>query len=337
MRYIRPIILCAATLALTGLAGCGSQGDEPDSEPGSPLCFSASVGDESRAPVAASDFSAAGSAFRVWATLHSVDNGSDVTTVFDGTEVTSDGKGVWSYDGVQYWFPMQTYNFRAIWPASAEGVTFAPAAGENASLAVKDFDVRSGIDLMAASDRREIAKAGEEAAVALKFRHLLTRVSFRGRSDESLLGRGRRVILLSAAIYGVAVTGTWTGSDGKGAWTPGSPAGSAEVPVYKVEFPDGLELSTEGTDIFTGKDVIMAIPQVVPSEARIVIECRYNVGGAHTFTFEAAFSTADAKTEWKAGSSLRYPFTVASGVFFSTPDVADWVEIPVDSPDFKIE
>ena len=331
--------LSVIAILAAALASCGSA-DMPDpvNEHGGPLRFSASVGEESRAPVTSAEFGAAGSAFKVWASMHSVDNGgADVSTVFDGKKVTSDGAGVWSYDEVQYWFPLQAYNFRAVWPAAVEGVTFSSAGGENASVTVKDFDVKSGYDLMFASDRREIGTAGEETAVALKFQHLLTRITFRGRSDETYLGRGRRVIVTSAAIYGVATTGTWTGSVSTGSWTPGSPAGTADAPVYKVEYPDGLELATDGTDLFAGKDVILAIPQVLPVEARVVIECHYNVDNAHTFTFEAPFSTETVKAEWKAGSSLRYPFTVASGVFFSTPDVVDWAEMPVDSPDFKIE
>lgn len=337
--------LSITALCALALAACGeSDIPEPAVEHGGPIALSGYVAGGSRATVSSTEFTKAGSAFKVWATMHSVEGGSDVAKVFDATTVTSDGKD-WSYDGdVQYWFPLQTYNFRAIWPADVEGVNFDVSNGERATLTVKDFDVRSGQDLLFASDRREIGVARDpddkedvEPAVALKFQHLLSRISFRGRSDESYLGKGRRVIVTSAAIYGVAATGTWSGYEGVGEWTPGAPTGTAEEPLYKVEFPDGLELSPQGTDIFTGDDVILAIPQVLTTEAKMVIECHYNVADAHTFTFEAAFATESFQQQWGIGASLRYPFTVASGVFFSTPDVVDWVEMPVDSPDFKIE
>lgn len=337
--------LSVTALCAIVLAACG-EADIPDpvEEHGGAIALSGYVAGGSKATVSSTEFAQAGSAFKVWATMHSVEGGSDVAKVFDATTVTSDGEN-WSYEGdVQYWFPLQTYNFRAIWPAAVEGVTFEAADGERAALTVKDFDVRSGIDLMFASDRREIGVArnpdddeDKEPAVALKFQHLLSRISFRGRSDESYLGKGRRVIVTSAAIYGVAATGTWNGYEGVGHWTAGNPTGTADEPLYKVEFPNGLELSPQGTDIFTGNDAILAIPQVLTTEAKVVIECHYNVSNAQNFTFEASFATESFQPQWGTGASLRYPFTVASGVFFSTPDVVDWVEMPVDSPDFKIE
>lgn len=329
----RSIVSSAGLLLVALSAGCGS--DSPAEPQLGKVTFSATSTADSRAGEVVG-FYDEGSSFKVWATMHSADNAAGVSTVFDAQEIVSDGKGFWNYDGEEYWWPLMVYNFRALYPASVEGVSFSAAQGENASISVKNFDATGGVDLMAASDRRETGVGGkDELPVSLKFNHLLSRVSFRGRSDESRLGRGRRVIVTSASIYGVAAKGDWSGATGS--WTATNPTGSAEHPVYKVEYPDGLELSTDGTDLFTGDKTILAIPQTLTEEARFVIEFHYNVNAERSFTVEVPLVAPGVNGEWKRGASIRYPFSVETGVFFSAPTVAPWDEISVDSPDFKIE
>lgn len=274
--------------------------------------------------------------------MHDVDNTSDLTTIFDATTVAYDSQlGAWTYtDGDRYWYPGMAFNFRALYPAGLEGVTFTAADGENASLAVAEIIPAETPSFMAATDRREVASgSNSQAAVQLTFRQLLSRVSFTGSSSEDQLGEGRRVILEYAAVYGIADRGAWDGSgfdpdnDNLGTWTPGDPTGSSDEPLFSVEFPDGLELTAEGTDIFADADIITAVPQTLTSAARLEIRFHYNVESAHSHSFSARLASDNTISQWLPGHSYRYPFTVNTNIFFSTPTVAPWNEITIDGQD----
>lgn len=327
-------LTCAAMAAVL-FSSCSSSDDGPLAEEFAAIAFDAATGSRAAAGL---------SSFDVWATMHDPADTDNLSTLFDATKVTLDGDA-WTYGETQYWFPGMAYNFRAIAPSGVEGVTFTTGVGEDSYLSIEGFDSRSSIDLLAATDRREIAiGSGVQPPVAMRFSHLLCRVSFVGSSDEKVLGAGRRVILESASIYGVAAVGDWDGSGFNpqdswyGEWTvqPGD-EGEERVPVWSVEYPDGLELSPEGTPVFSGEDVILAIPQRLATSACLEIKFHYNVNSAHTFTHSIPLTSADVITEWQCGHSYRYPFSVNSGIFFSTPTVEPWREMPVDGDDFNIE
>lgn len=330
-----------ATTACILLAACSVSGDEPQPATDA-IRFDGSLGTDSRADGA--DLPELYS-FDVWATMHDpAGAAADITTIFDSTTV-SYGDGSWSYDGEdRYWYPGMAYNFRAISPAGTEGVTFTPDDGEHAVLRIEGYTPQKNATLRAATDRRECpidaaSSATARLPVKLYFYNLLSRISFRGSSDEASLGQGRRVIVDAAAVYGIAARGSWDGTGfdpdagTMGTWTVEGPAGSSAEPLFRVEFPGGLELSPEGTDIFTGADIMTVLPQTVPKAARFELTFHYNVDGAQKFTCSAPLTAADIVTTWSAGHSYRYPFTVNTNIFLSVPQVAPWGEISVDDPD----
>ncbi len=331
----------SAIAACTLLTACSTSGDEPQPAPEA-IRFDGNLGTASRAGDA--DLPELNS-FDVWATMHDPADAANITTIFDATTVSWKDNGSWFYDGEdRYWYPGMAYNFRAISPAGTEGVTFTSADGEGAALRIDGYTPQKHIALRAATDRREcpINSANSTSAqlpVKLSFYNLLSRISFRGRSDEASLGEGRRVIVDAAAVYGIAERGSWDGAGfnpeagALGTWTVEEPAGSSAEPLFRVEYPDGLELSPDGTDIFAGADIITVLPQTVTAAARFELTFHYNVNDAHQFTYSAPLTTADIVTTWSAGHSYRYPFTVNTNIFLSVPQVAPWGEISVDDPD----
>lgn len=322
-------VLAAAAL----LAACSSAADEPQIEaPAGAITFrtDASRADDSRPAI---------EAFDVWATMHDTEGVVELSTIFNATTVSYDSDAkAWTYSGGdRYWFHGLAYNFRALYPSGLSGVSFNAANGENSALTVSEIVPAATPSFMAATDRREVAlQATTQPAVQLTFHQLLSRISFRGSSNEQQLGADRRVILEYAAVYGIADRGSWSSEgfnpdDGNlGTWTPSSPAGSADQPLFKVVYPDGLELSPEGTDIFSGGDAIIAVPQTLSSAARLEIRFHYNVESAQSFTYSAPLADQAVVNQWLPGKSYRYPFSVNTNIFFSTPTVNPWNEITID-------
>lgn len=330
------LFLFTPALAAVLLSSCSSAADEPQIEaPAGTIAFraDASRADDSRPAI---------EAFDVWATMHDPDGVVELSTIFNATKVSYDSDAkAWTYSGGdRYWLPGLAFNFRALYPTGLSGVTFSEGNGENSALTVSEVVPAATPSFMAATDRREVApQTTNQPTVQLTFHQLLSRISFRGSSNEQQLGADRRVILEYAAVYGIADRGSWSSEgfnpaeENFGTWTPSATAGSSEQPLFKVEYPNGLELSPEGTDIFSGSDAIIAVPQTLTAAARLEIRFHYNVESAHSFTFSAPLADQAIVNQWLPGKSYRYPFSVNTNIFFSTPTVKPWNEITIDGQD----
>ena len=336
----------AATLMVAAAAGACSSGsaDEPEAPEeavGLPVRFSAAPADaSSRAPMTATAFAADGTAFAVWGVYRSSDG--KTFPLFDATEVKRTA-GEWVYSGERLWYPTFTYDFRALYPASGVDASFT---AEGNTLSVKDFDATKGIDLMAAAHTRTVNplsvtvnRPEPQPAVDLGFRHLLSRVTIAGRSDDRYLGSDgtpdgsqRNIVVTSFKISGLATTGSWNGAtfaaDGSttGTWTPG-----AQTATLAADCGTGIPLGNEPTDLFAGDKVIMAIPQSV-SGLKVEIVYHYTDGsdGDHT-----AVTTLNC--DWKPGKSYRYNFAVNTHIFFDVPTVEDWTRAPVNDSHMNID
>lgn len=330
----------AVTVCVAALAACSSSTvDEPDGGR-LPLTFKVSAA-ESRAAATKSTFEAEGCAFNVWGLFYNPSDGTGTFPVFDARTVTL-SSGIWSYDNEEYWMPGFTYEFRALYPAVLpEGATvvYTSGSGANSHLAVNDFTAR-GTDLMSASDRRMVLADGStQPAVDLKFRHLLSRVTFKGRSDDRYLGSdgkpdadARKVKVKSFKITGISDSGSWDGTafsaDGSslGGWTHG-----VQTAVYAATIDaEGLLLGNAPVDIF-GDEVILAIPQSFTAmKIEIVYEFTEGSLGEQTATSTLAGT-------WLPGKSYSYNFALNTHIFFDIPMVEDWVTAPVNNNDLNID
>ncbi|MCM1440811.1 MAG: fimbrillin family protein, partial [Roseburia sp.] len=224
------------------LSACSSSVNEPEIDTSAGII--AFTAEASRAD----DSQPAIDAFDVWATRHDPDGTVELATIFNATTVSYDNDTkAWTYSGGdRYWLPGLAFNFRALYPAGLSRVTFNSANGENSALTVSEIVPTETPSFMAATDRREISPTTTtQPVVQLTFHQLLSRISFRGSSNEQQLGVDRRVILEYAAVYGIADRGSWSSegfkpADGNlGTWTPSAPTGSSEQPLFKVDYPDG--------------------------------------------------------------------------------------------------
>lgn len=317
--------LAMLSVALCG--GCAKTTTDEDTENLMPMRFGLSEISTRAAISGVSDLQQEGQAFSVWGT-YARTSGNTTTgqtfTVFDGTPVTYKSTA-WTYDNPQYWFPGFTYNFRALYPSSVQNVTF-----DGSALQINNFDGTQSIDLLAASPAPIPCRVNQTMGkVQLTFRHLLSRVAFIGKSDPTLLGDGRQIVIEEAVLSGVYKTGNWSGAtfdaNTSGTWTPtGAPQ------TYTVT---DITLATDGTNLFSDE---LFIPQDL-TNAELTIKFHYNVknGTAKTFTSTTQLSTLLPK--WEAGKSYRYPFTIGSHIFFTKPTIDKWVYAPINNTnDFNI-
>lgn len=290
----------------------------------------------SRGVTGDAELQAKGSSFCVWGTFSK--SGSAPVQVFESTKVTSDGNGEWSYDDTQYWFPSFTYDFRAIHPADFPQDMGITISGTGRQLNVTGFDAASDIDLLAAaSPSINCDNPGSMAPVNLEFRHLLTRVVFTGRSDEQFLGSGRRIVVDRAVLYGMHTRGNWNSEPftdiRPGIWTAAGDRTTAENSRHSVR---GIELATDGTDLFTDCPMFF-IPQNL-SGVTLEITYHYNYSDSEQpLTFTSSVDLGSVSEKWESGKSYRYPFTISDHIFFETPTVEAWKYASIYSPDFNVD
>lgn len=276
----------------------------------------------SRAAVTNEGFLGEGNRFRVWGMYRSTTDASFTPTrVFDGTEVTCEG-GAWTYADTRYWLPGFSYNFRALYPASLEGVAFDEDA---VLLSIADYDGRRQDDILYAVPEEIKAVQGPMPAVALDFRHVLSRVVFEG-AVHPVLNMG--VTVTSVKVYGVAVSGSWRGEvsaeNRGGTWTAGTELAPAGDPY--AEGSDEISLPTSG-EAWGVLDVLM-IPQAIPVDAEIEITYRYADGAERTSRAGLNMNSDSFGRVWKPGAVYRYRFTIyyADYILFERPVVEAWVD-----------
>lgn len=330
-QYFNRILLFIAAAASGLMIGsCSGSGDEPavPEETGTPMTFNA-VESESRAAVSSAGFNATGTEIKVWGVYYNPEK-SGYFDLFDGITVKREEAG-WTYSPQRYWLTGYTYDFRAMHPANLSAsakVEYVKGNGATSHIKVDNFSA-DGTDLMVASERR-IALAGNDksrAAVDLRFRHILSRVTFIAKTDDT-----EPFKILGFRIKNVAASGNWDGStykaDGSdyGKWTPGEPNGS-----YTASIPSGgLPVGNTPVRLFDGDNIILAVPQSFES---LAIEIEYS------YPDDARIHSAVAQLSgtWLPGKSYSYSFTINPQILFEAPVVDDWSSESVNSPDFDVK
>ena len=343
MRFVRINNFFAGALAawsLFALWACsGNIADTPlPEETGSPLDFAVAES-ASRAESASSVFEQEGTRIKVFG-LYYDPTKSGFFNLFDGTVVTRTADA-WTYEPLRYWLSGFTYDFKAVYPASlpqGAEVVFDKGEGSDCHLNINSFE-SDGTDLMVASERRVIVRGQDtpRPAVALKFRHILSRVTFSAKTDDRYLGSDgnpvRRLRIVGFKISGIARHGSWVGDsygkDGSslGKWTV---AEQNESYIADIQ-DDGIAVGNTPVRLFDGDDIILAIPQTFEA-AQAEIEYSYTDDPSVVHSAVAELSGA-----WLPGKSYSYSFTINAHIFFDTPKVDDWISAPVNGPDLDIK
>ena len=152
------------------------------------------------------DMQTDGNSFSVWGNYTDGASGT-ATSVFNAEEVTY-VSGMWGYEGTRYWLAGNTYDFYALYPsAETLGDAVSSVACTDGTFTVNGFDATKGHDLMTAEKTGISVVAGQTpGAVALKFQHLLARLTFVARSE------GGNATVRSISLEGLAVKGDYDGS-----------------------------------------------------------------------------------------------------------------------------
>ncbi len=342
MKDFRFSLTLTALLSVIFLGGCDDTPAPGDDNGTSVMRFHATDTPGKRSATTNESFLRAGNTFKVWGSYKSQTNATfKPTEIFDGTDVTYSTEGNWTYTDPRYWHSGFRYDFRAIHPSGiAESVTYTigESSNDTPTFALTNYDVLQGFDILYAAPSPIDAVSGPMPAVALHFRHLLSRVIFIGRSDEQHLGTGRRIIIDSAKLYGLHTTGTWNGhttaDNSIGEWRSTGQLHNGETTPYRAT---SVELHTDGTFIFTGKDTQFFLPQSLAS-AVLEITYHYNYSDStRPLQYTGTVRLSELSANWEAGKSYRYPFTISSHIFFEKPTVEEWKQAPINSSDFNVD
>ena len=235
-----------------------------------------------------------GDKFSVWAWR-------DGTQIFEKEEVSYDG-ATWSYDGVEYWFENQTYNFYAVYPAGLQNVT----VNKTGDITITGFDCTTGTDLMTAKKENvqyEPIENTPAAPVAFQFEHLLAKVRIMGRAENGT------ATVNSLTLSGLHKTGDYSSASG---WTNGKTGDDFS----------GIANTKLGANAVIVLEQLM-IPQGMTGNIRISVI--YTLDGAIARQNATYTLPSDMVNQWEAGKSYQYTFTVMGNrIVFDKPTVQAW-------------
>ena len=199
-----------------------------------------------------------------------------------------------------YFWPGETYNmaFFAYAPYDEDGTIFQDKRGEPTLKYTVPTDITKQKDLLACW------KTGIEgdtyATVNLKFSHLCTAVKFK-------VGEGLENAITSITIKNVYGSGTYSVADGK--WTVNGEANG----TYTLNV--NPENTPEETELTTGENVFMMIPQTLPDGAEI--EVKYKDENNQEQILTASISGK----EWPKGHTVVYKVSYSPEVIEYTFDM----------------
>lgn len=254
--------------------------------------------------------------FTIWGWYFPQDDNS---TVFDGVQVDNDG-GLWSYGEPRYWLRGRTYDFFAVYPdaetlaQSSSGV----ACTEDGAVTVRDFDARSGHDLMTACS---LDMSGDSPRpVPLDFSHRLTCVSFYVQRG-SLWDADDIVTLNAASLSPVSVKGTlaYDAVSGQASWLDTAAEG------LTMDGPVELASSSGGEYIFSREvdGSLFLLPQDIGA---VRISVTYS-SQKYVEQVRTASLTTTTIVRWEEGFHYTYTLTIQpDGIVFSSIETDKWGE-----------
>ena len=249
-----------------------------------------------------------GNSFSVWGN-YTDGAGGTATSVFNAEKVTY-VSGMWGYEGTRYWLAGKTYDFYALYP-SAEmlGNAVSSVACTDGTFTVNGFDATKGHDLMTAEKTGISIVAGQTeppGPVALKFQHLLARITFAARSE------GGNATVHSISLEGLAVKGDYD----SGTETAWSNTVEGNVNVEKETFV------TPAEDADVSGDLLL-IPQSLTDGVKLTVTYETDAEKGKTVSYTLPATTVSM---WKAANHYRYSFTLTGGgyIVFDPPTVNAW-------------
>ena len=248
-----------------------------------------------------------GNSFSVWGNYTAVTGGM-ATSLFDAEKVTY-VSGMWGYEGTRYWLPGNTYDFYALYP-SVETLGDAVSVDcTDGTFTVNGFDATKGYDLMTAENTGISVVAGQTeppGAVALKFQHLLARITFAARSE------GGNATVRSISLEGLAVKGDYDSST-ETAWS--------NTTTGKVSVEKETTVTPAGNADVSGD--LLLIPQSLAGGVKLTVAYDTDAEKGKIASYTLPATTV---SKWEAANHYRYSFSLTGGgyIVFDRPTVNAW-------------
>ena len=202
----------------------------------------------------------------------------------DNAKATASGD-TYGFDTPYFW-PGEAYNmaFFAYAPYDEDGTIFSEKRGAPTLTYSVPTDITEQKDLLAYWIK-EIDEKNKRETIDLNFSHLCTAIKFK-------VGEGLENAITSISIKNVYGSGTYSVADEK--WTP---TGKANDPYTLDVNPENTPQETELT---TGENVFMMIPQTPPEGAEIEVKYKDENGQEQTLT------ASISGKEWPKGHTVIY-------------------------------
>ncbi|MDE5567091.1 MAG: fimbrillin family protein [Muribaculaceae bacterium] len=295
-------------------------------------------------------------AFYVFGYYTTAEYPTEPVTIFSGDKVTktgeNDGKGVWGYDNARYWVPDATYKFFAYSCENNNGPLNEEAANGTAGMThdangyptvkIAEYICNNDHqhDLVFAVKENVVGKEKDNAAVALTFSHLLTKLKVKFVSkfpnDYKLKISNVQISnIYTKATYSLAYSAT--AQSGNATWTT---SGETE---YALNVKDGSNMVASAEIPAVGETPKVDAVNAETAEA-YVIPHKYTTTNVQV-SFKVDFVNGDNvmmsrvftgswTPDWQAGYSYLYTINVTGSaaslekIEFGDPTVGDWTEAP---------
>ena len=237
-------------------------------------------------------------------------DGTQTPNYIYNEKATADG-GTYGFNPPRFW-PGEAYNmaFFAYAPHDETGSIFGKNTGAPTLTYSVPTDITKQKDLLAYWETG--VKGDKRSTMSLRFSHLCTAVKFK-------VGAGLENAITSIAIKNVYGSGTYSAADSK--WTT---SGKAEG-TYTLAIANS-ENTPQETELTTGENTFMMIPQTLPDGAEIEVKYKDEDGREQTLT-----ASISDKKEWMKGYTVVYKISYS-------PEVIEYTfEMPTESIEFTYD
>lgn len=283
--------------------------------------------------------------FKVYGSYTMPTNSNPVDIFSGGQDVTKGSDGAWTYSPVRNWIPNATYTFAAFAidkDATLPGqATYGAETGGNAyylNLANVKIDGDDGhqLDIVYAKTGAYIGKTTDNNVVALKFKHILSRLDF---TFKSALPEGFNAVISNPQLVSVRNTGLY---DGKTlAWKNVDRTVAVDaVPPIRLSITDNDGELTGKKNVTTGNAYVIPFAYEVKN---VGIKFNINItdsNGTPIITNKEV--SAYWAPQWVQNNTYSYTIIIngsAAGLepIKFTGSVADWSTGTPSTPEFNID
>lgn len=328
-------ILFAAVAAMA-ITGCSQNEEIEKAVQPVEISFNTAVSKTTRATTLVNSAFTKFTAY-AYSTTGAFADATKVNALISGAEFTKGENSAWgSGNSVFYWPATDQVSFFAFSPNTKEQLSWGAAVAETAPTLT--YTVKDQEDLVVAEVmNKQKATSGSTGAVALNFKHALTKVGFKIKGEGSGVTYTLNKIVINAKKKGVYTYATSTTDETTlGTWT--IPSDVTANTAYTVEPTKALSITGADSDATVDATLVgadytaMLIPQDLTG---VTFEIYYKAeaGGAilcDKITTPEEITFADGT--WTAGQSVAYVLTLKGvekmSITGSVADSWDFTETP---------